>query len=65
MNPKREEYEDALYKDLLIDIPNSDLAIRTIRELLGYVQLKNGDAHPSLFLEAAPKPTLLLKGETQ
>jgi hypothetical protein len=36
-----------------------------VRELLGYVQMKNGDAHPSLFLEAAPKPTLLLKGETQ
>ena len=36
-----------------------------VRELLGYVQMKNGDAHPSLFLEAAPKPTLLLKGETE
>jgi hypothetical protein len=65
MNPQREDYEDALNKELLIDTPNNDLAIRTIRELLGYVQLKNGDAHPSLFLEAAPKPTLLLKGETQ
>jgi hypothetical protein len=29
------------------------------------IRMKNGDAHPSLFLEAAPKPTLLLKGETQ
>ena len=25
-----------------------------VRELLGYVQMKNGDAHPTLFLEAIP-----------
>ena len=25
-----------------------------VRELLGYVQMKNGDAHPTLFLEANP-----------
>ena len=26
-----------------------------LRELLGYVQMKNGDAHPTLFLEAGQK----------
>jgi len=26
-----------------------------VRELLGYVQMKNGDAHPTLFLEAGQK----------
>ena len=59
MNPQREDYEDALNKELLIDTPNNDLAIRTIRELLGYVQLKNGDAHPSLFLESKANTKLL------
>jgi len=31
-----------------------------VRELLGYVQMKNGDAHPTLFLEAAPPEQKLL-----
>jgi hypothetical protein len=29
-----------------------------VRELLGYVQMKNGDAHPTLFLEANPQKLL-------
>jgi len=29
-----------------------------VRELLGYVQMKNGDAHPTLFLEANPAEKL-------
>ena len=30
-----------------------------VRELLGYVQMKNGDAHPSLFLESKADTKLL------
>ena len=30
-----------------------------VRELLGYVQMKNGDAHPSLFLESKANTKLL------
>jgi len=31
-----------------------------VRELLGYVQMKNGDPHPNLFLEATPPEQKLL-----
>ena len=30
-----------------------------VRELLGYVQMKNGDAHPTLFLESKADTKLL------
>lgn len=34
-----------------------------VRELLGYVQMKNGDPHPTLFLEAKPKGAVFEDGD--
>ena len=34
-----------------------------VRELLGYVQMKNGDAHPTLFLESKADTKLLTEGK--
>jgi hypothetical protein len=36
-----------------------------VRELLGYVQMKNGDAHPSLFLESKADTKLLTEGQNE